>query len=150
MWKLFGQRPKIGISGETPPSPAKAGESIRHRSIADIEVVGRVAVATLTATELAQDEGAEQLADLLDALAETGAEHIVLDMQNVQFMDTTCLGCLVEALNARSAAGGRIALASPNHSVHYVFRLTRLDRVFRVCPDVMSAIEACEQTRRAG
>ena len=64
-------------------------------------------------TELTQDEGAEQLADLLQELAETGALHYVLDVQNIHAMDTACIGCLVEALNYLAARGGRIALVNP-------------------------------------
>jgi anti-sigma B factor antagonist len=112
--------------------------------------MGSTAVATLTVTELSQEEGAERLADLLYELGETGAMHYVLDVQNVQYMDTACLGCLVEALNGMAARGGRIAVVNPNHSVHYIFRLTRLDRVFSICSDVMSALEAVERMREAG
>ena len=67
--------------------------------IAEVEHMGQVAVATLTVTELTQETGAEELSSLLDELAQTGALHFVLDMQNVQYMDTACLGCLVAALN---------------------------------------------------
>jgi anti-sigma B factor antagonist len=120
--------------------------------IADLELVGRVAVATLTCTELTMDDGAESLASLLDDLARCGAKHFVLDIQNVQYMDTTCLGCLVAALNMMSSTGGKIALANPHNSVQYVFRLTRLDRVFPICRDVPAAIEAVEgkSKREAG
>jgi anti-sigma B factor antagonist len=148
---------------EPPPSQPHAGQpqppapheqpSIPHADacrpmpmgpIAEIEMMGQTAVATLTLTELSQEQGAEQLAELLHELGETGAMHFILDVQNVQYMDTACLGCLVEALNRLSARGGKIALVNPNQSVHYVFRLTRLDRVFRMCPDVVSALEAVE------
>ena len=77
-------------------------------------------------------------------LAQLKTRHIVLDLQNVQFMDSACLGCLVEALNLMAASGGKIALANADHSVASLFRLTRLDRVFPICPDVMSALEAVE------
>lgn len=125
--------------------PAPAGE-VRPAGdgIAEVEIIGSTAVATMTVTELSQQEGADRLSSLLDEVAQTGALHIVLDVQAVHYMDTACLGCLVQALNNLAERGGRIALANPNHSVHYVFRLTRLDRVFRICSNVMSAIEAVE------
>jgi anti-sigma B factor antagonist len=116
--------------------------------IADVELMGNVAVATLTVTELSQEAGAERLANLLVELSETEAAHFILDVQNVQYMDTACLGCLVEALNRLAAKGGRIALVNPNHSVSYIFRLTRLDRVFRICNDVPSALEAVDPPMR--
>lgn len=157
MWKPFGRhddadepRPE-GDAPEAPASPPTPQVHLTSQSgIAEFQMMGQVVVATLTVTELSQDEGAEALATLLDEMAETGAQHLVLDVQNVQFMDTTCLGCLVEALNKLSVNGGHIALASPNHNVQYVFRLTRLDRVFRICSDVMSAIDVVEGRKAAG
>ena len=117
--------------------------------IAEIEMMGDVAIATLTVTELSQEAGAEALALLLVELAETGAHHFVLDVEIVQYMDSACLGCLVEALNKLAVRGGKIALANSNHSVHYIFRLTRLDRVFMICSDVMSAIQAVEKAAKS-
>ena len=157
MWNPFSRQDHAARAAGHRPLPENLAACARTRDpdrprnrIAEVEMVGDVAVATMTVTELSQDEGAEQLADLLLELAETGAKHFVLDVQNVQFMDTTCLGCLVQALNRLAVNGGQIAVASPNHSVHYVFRLTRLDRVFRICSDVMSALAAVEGRREAG
>ena len=131
----------LGQGGHAEPPPPVG-------SIAEIEVIGQIAVATLTVTELTQDEGATQLADLLHDMAETGAIYFVLDVHAVQFMDTTCLGCMVQALNDLAARGGKIALANSNQNVDYVFRLTRLDRVFRICADVPAAMAAVEGTDR--
>lgn len=132
-----------------PVEPAAQPLSPRMGSIATIEKMGDIAVATLTVTELTQELGASALADLLDELAETGALHYILDVNVVQYMDSACLGCLVEALNRLATHGGRIAIANSNHSVHYIFRLTRLDRVFTICADVMSAIQSIDRLRDA-
>jgi len=153
-WNPFACRhdgPDV-CSTETPdptvdPPRHADGEDVTSppRPIAEIQRIGPTAVATLTVTELSQEDGAEQLAELLQNMAETGATHYVLDVQNVQHMDTTCLGCLVQALNDLTVHGGRIALVNPRHSVHYIFRLTRLDRVFRICNDVPAALDAVER-----
>ena len=116
-----------------------------HSEIAEIELMNSVAVATLTETELTQDDGVEKLAALLLDMKETGAHHFVLDIQNIQYMDSMCLGCLVESLNSMASHGGRIALVNTTHSVQSMFRMTRLDRVFSICHDVMQAIEEIER-----
>jgi anti-sigma B factor antagonist len=123
---------------------AHGGGGPRNK-IAEVQRIGPTAVATLTVTELTQEKGVGMLADLLDELGETGATHFVLDIQNVQFMDSACLGCLVEALNRLSKGGGKIALANTANSVQYLFRMTQLDRVFPICADVMAAIQAVER-----
>lgn len=140
------------LGGDSPAAETEREEtplatSHQHAGIAEIHHMGQTAVATLTVTELSQENGADRLAGLLDDLAQTGASHFVLDMQNVQFMDTTCIGCMVTALNGMASRGGRIAVANPDHSIEYMFKLTRLDRVFPICQDVMSAIQAVERTK---
>ena len=52
---------------------------------------------------------------------------------------------LVELLTTLKEAGGRIALVNASANVEYLFKLTRLDRVFPICRDVMKAIEAVER-----
>jgi anti-sigma B factor antagonist len=130
---------------EEPETPAATGAPRpAHNPIAEIEVVGSVVVATLTVTELADEQGASQLSSLLDDLHESGALHFVLDISNVQYMNSACLGCLVQALNRMARSGGRIALVNPANSVQSLFRITRLDSMFVVRPDVPSALIAVE------
>ncbi len=164
MWNFFARRSKsaahphlsayhnagrTGNTGESPSAtPTAVMESHNPRSsIAEIQFIGTTAVATLTVTELSHHRGAEQLAGLLESLEASGARDYILDIQNVQHMDSACLGCLVEALNHLAASGGRIALANTAHRVQYLFRLTRLDRVFSICPDVITALKTIEQAR---
>lgn len=142
-------RPTTPGAATTSPLPATpTGETApRAASIADVEFIGSTAVATLTVTELASSAGADQLATLLDELVDTGARHFILDLQNVQHMDSGCLGMLVATTNRMATHGGRIALVNADRGVSYLFRLTRLDRIFPICRDVMSALEAVEGRR---
>lgn len=152
MWNPFAKQP----NEPNRPVPARpidesdldvvhAGGRLHHNDIADIELMGKVAVATLTIEELTQDQGVEHLAMLLEDLKETGAKHYVLDIQNIRYMDSMCLGCLVESLNTMGATGGKIALANGEQTVQQLFRITRLDRVFPICRDVFTAIQAVER-----
>ena len=146
MWNIFKRT--AGDTAVAPISARPVGESAppaQRNTIASINFIGQVAVATLTVTELTQDDGVVQLTELLDELAQSGARHFVLDVCNVQHMDSSCLGCLVEALNRMAASGGRIALANADHGVQYLFRMTRLDRVFPICSGVMAALDAMER-----
>jgi anti-sigma B factor antagonist len=115
--------------------------------MADVVRMGDTAVATLTVMELSAEDGAALLGQLLGRLAQSGATSIVLDLQNVQYIDSRCLGSLVAAANELSArsGAGRIALVNPAHGVEHLFRLTRLDRVFPIYSDVMTALKAIER-----
>lgn len=153
MWNLL-TRWSGGLFGdqkapaEVPAAGDPAASRFRHHEIAEIEFINAIAVVTLTVEELSQQQGAVLLADLLDELVESGARYLVLDIQNVRYMDSACIGCMVEALNRVVHAGGGIALANPASGVSNLFRLTRLDRVFPICGDVLAAMNAVERGLR--
>lgn len=129
-----------------PTGAAVSKHRTRHHDVAEVEVIGSTVIATLTVTELSQTHGIDRLADLMHDLAASGAKKIVLDIQNVEIMDSACLAWLVNALNWLAARGGRIALASAVHRIQQVFKLSRLDRMFPVCNNVMAAMAAVEST----
>lgn len=149
MWNPFSKAGEVAEQAAAMQAASVMQQTAAQRKrnrIAEVEQMGQTAVATLTVTELTQERGVEMLSDLLDELGESGARHFVLDIQNVQFMDSACLGCLVEALNRMAKnGGGKIALANTANSVQYLFRMTQLDRVFPICADVMAAITAVER-----
>jgi anti-anti-sigma factor len=138
MFNIFGGKSEADMKSDTAEAEAEAPPITNP--IADVEMVGDVVIATLTITELSDEPGATQLAGLLDDLRGSGARHFVLDISNVQFMNSACLGCLVEALNGMGKGGGRIALVNPAGSVQSLFRITRLDSVFLILKDVPSAL----------
>jgi anti-sigma B factor antagonist len=117
----------------------------QNEPLATLEVLGATAVATVTVSELTGAIATRLVADLLDELSRTDVQHYVFDLQNVTAMDSTCIGALVEMLTQIQRSGGRIALVNADHNVACLFRLTRLDRLFPMCKDVMAAIEAVER-----
>jgi anti-sigma B factor antagonist len=144
MWNPFTRRETSVLEPKAEREPIQTISPNAQTNIADIRVTGKTAIATVTATVISQDVGVERLAELLVDLEETGSLHIILDIQNVEYMDSACLGCLVDSLNRMSARGGKIALVNPAYRVNYLFKLTRLDRVFRICSDVPTALHALE------
>lgn len=113
--------------------------------IAVIDHIGPTAVATLTVTELASPQGVAQLANLFTVVNHTGARHFVLDVQNLEYMDSLCLGCLVKTLNQAAQQGGRIALVNCEGAIRNLFQRTALDRRFPICNDVPSALAKLEK-----
>lgn len=60
---------------------------------------------------------------------------ILLDLQDVKFMDSSGLGAIVAALKTVRAAGGQLYLCSPNQQVKMLFELTSVDQVFELFAD---------------
>lgn len=73
---------------------------------------------------------APTLKDELSALVEKGRERLVVNLDGVEFMDSTGLGVLIGALKRCREAGGELALAAPRETVQKVLRITGLDKVF--------------------
>ncbi len=109
--------------------------------------LGANLVATVTVEAVSGNE-ATQLIHQIRAEAQGAGEpvqNVILDLQNVQYMDSACIGAMVEFLTLIQSNGGRIALVNAGHNVEYLFRMTRLDRLFPICKDVMAAITTLER-----
>ena len=66
----------------------------------------------------------------------------VLDLSQVQYIDSGGLGALVAVLTSVRAAGGDLRLTGMNERVYRVLKTTRLDRVFRTHSSVELAVNA--------
>ena len=76
--------------------------------------------------------------DRMGELIQQGHRAIVLDLGDVNFLDSTGLGAIVSSLK-RLDGQGVMVICGVHEMVMDVFRLTRMDRVF---PIVASADEA--------
>ncbi len=144
MWSPFSRKSRRP-HGRQPAPVEHAWSSNVNNSIATIDQIGPTAVATVMVPSLATNEGVGQLLELFDEVSHSGAKSLVLDLQNLQYLDSVCLGCLVQALNHAVQDGGRIALVNTDSHVQDLFRVTRLNRLFPICHDVPTALTAIER-----
>ena len=63
------------------------------------------------------------------------ATIILIDFQNVSFMDSSGLGALVLALKSIRSAGAKLFLCSINDQIKMLFELTSMERVFEILPN---------------
>lgn len=106
----------------------------------NIEVVNGVTVITILqrrATAEIAREFKDFLFDLIDA---QGITKMVIDLKDVQFMDSFFLGAIVTGLKKIRNLDGDIKLAAMMSSLRPVFELMHLDEVFTICEDVPSAV----------
>ena len=81
-----------------------------------VEVSGEVDVFT-----------APQLDEQLSGLVEAGSYQLVVDLSNVEFLDSTGLGVLVKALKRVREHGGSLSVVTATDRISKVFRITGLD-----------------------
>jgi anti-sigma B factor antagonist len=73
-----------------------------------------------------------------DRLA-SGQNRLVIDLTDVEFVDSTGLGILVAGLTASRDAGGDLALVCSRPSLLKLLKITGLDEVFAVHPTAAEA-----------
>lgn len=79
----------------------------------------------------------QQLGDLIDS----GDNQLVLDLGDVEFVDSSGLSAIVSAMKQLDGRGD-IVLCQPQPAVTSLFKLTRLDKIFRIYGDSADAIAA--------
>lgn len=85
---------------------------------------------------------AGMLKDILESRIAGGCTKFIVDISRCEFIDSTFLGVLVNALKNVAKAGGDLKLVGFKPAVHSMFELTRLYRVFETFPDAQSAIKS--------
>jgi anti-sigma B factor antagonist len=70
----------------------------------------------------------ERMVELIDG----GKKHIVVDLSEATFIDSTTLGVLVGGVKRLRPTGGALALVCTDQNITKIFEITGLDRVFPI------------------
>jgi anti-sigma B factor antagonist len=82
----------------------------------------------------------EQLVDLVA----DGKYHLIVDMERVDFLDSTGLGVLVGGLKRVRAHDGSLRLVCTQERILKIFRITGLTKVFPIHTSVDEAVNATD------
>ncbi|HEY9875991.1 MAG TPA: STAS domain-containing protein [Candidatus Obscuribacterales bacterium] len=69
---------------------------------------------------------------LAKAVSSPGLSIVLVDMEQVEYIDSAGLMALVSALNLAQSLQRRFSICSVSPSVKMIFELTQLDRVFEI------------------
>ena len=83
---------------------------------------------------------APKLRDKITELVGEGVYHIIIDMEGVEFLDSTGLGVLVGGLKRVRSHDGDLALVCTQRRILKVLEITGLTKVFTIHDSVDSAI----------
>jgi anti-sigma B factor antagonist len=103
------------------------------------------AVATFSG-KLALDEGCRLLRETIRALLDAGQIRILLNLERLEFLDSAGLGELVRTHVAVRARGGQLTLIHPAPNVLQLLRVTKVDQVFDIAHDELSALSRDRKT----
>lgn len=86
-------------------------------------------------------ETSPHLREAIHDLAARLMQEVVIDLGQVEFMDSSGLSALVSGMKALRKNGGKLAICRPNGQIKTALRLTMLDRVFPDHPDEQAAFQ---------
>ncbi len=78
-------------------------------------------------------------------LVDSGVQYLVVNLIQVEFMDSSGLSALVSGMKALRRSGGMLTVCQANAQIRTALRLTMLDRVFPMYEDIPAAFEAAEK-----
>src|SRR4051794_24425789 len=77
----------------------------------------------------------------LDQMVQKKPSKLVVDLSKVSYIDSSGLAVLIEGMQGVEEYGGTFAIAGMQETVRSIFEIARLDQVFRIFPDLDSALK---------
>ncbi|ABA59418.1 STAS domain-containing protein [Nitrosococcus oceani] len=81
-----------------------------------------------------------ELKDRMLELGEGGKVYLIVDLEEVRFIDSSGLGALLSGHKNTTLRNGSFKLCGLQSQVQSMFELTRLHRVFDIYPSVQEAL----------
>jgi anti-sigma B factor antagonist len=106
--------------------------SPQHATASLVDVEGEVDVLT-----------SPRLKTALAGIVDSGATTLVLNLDQVRYMDSTGLGVIVSALKTIREKDGVIVLTGLSPHLMKIFEITGLRKIFDVYPTEGDALKAC-------
>lgn len=108
----------------------------------DVEEVGGVTVARFTDKKILDESNIQIIGNQLFSLVDDDhRKKLVLDFANVEYLSSAALGKLITLDKKMKAAGGELRLCSIRKDILEVFKITRLDKLFKIKENRDKAIE---------
>jgi anti-sigma B factor antagonist len=101
------------------------------------------------AGKIALAEGTTLLRDTIHDFLKQGNNRIILNLADVDFIDSAGLGELVRSLASVRSHSGQLKLVNPSEHVHKLLRITKLDQVFDIEKDEASALVSLRRNSAA-
>ena len=90
--------------------------------------------------EMIGGPAAAQLSEKLHELCDNNKKKILVDLQNIDWMNSSGLGILIGSLTTLRNCGGEFKLLHLSKKVGELLKITKLDRVFDIFEDEGEAI----------
>ncbi|MDD5459343.1 MAG: STAS domain-containing protein [Phycisphaerae bacterium] len=99
-----------------------------------------VMVIGFTEERILEQKDIDVLSESLTAAVEKADnQKIILDFGNVKFLSSAVLGVLIRITKKIYERGGKVRFCSIDPKIFEIFKITRLNKIFEIYPDMDSA-----------
>jgi len=105
-----------------------------------VEILGSVAVAAVPVDELDASNAAEFKRNIAPVLQANS--RVVLDLEQLRFVDSSGLGAMLSCLRQLTAKSGDLKLCGLSKQVRALFELVRMHRIFDIYATREEAVSA--------
>jgi anti-anti-sigma factor len=81
----------------------------------------------------------KRITSLID---QEGAQKVIFDLSKLTFIDSTGLGCFLSILRSLNGSQGDLKLANMTRSIHAIFEIVCMNKIFEIYNSVEEALEA--------
>ncbi len=127
---------ELGLGKQSPTASKSETTTRQTGDVTIIDARGRIAFG----------EGVTKLRDTVAALVSGGAKKVVLNLKEVDYMDSSGMGEVVRSHMALRKQGGQLKLASLSKMVSEVLHATGMHKVFDIQTDETAAIQSFGET----
>lgn len=122
------------------PLPSSGGAAIAS------SILGQTLVVTIPDADFNAARAAEINHDIRRLFElNPRVRSLVIDMENVKYLDSAGLNAMVDLISVVRPRGGTIAVAAACQQVEVLFKLTRLELIFKIRRTSIEAIDAVER-----
>ena len=75
---------------------------------------------------------------------DNGTNHLLVNLEKVEYLDSTGLGILIGGVKRAKEKGGSLKLVGPSARITRIFEITGLNKIFDVYPTESDAIASME------
>jgi anti-sigma B factor antagonist len=130
---------RLGLGKQT-PTASKAGSSTRRvEGVTIVDLRGKIDFG----------DGSARLREILGDLVTRGKKKVLLNMKEVDFVDSSGIGEMVRGHVQLAKIGGQLKLVNLSKHVNMLLQVTRLNKVFEIFDDEVDCIKSFAATGSA-
>jgi anti-sigma B factor antagonist len=127
---------RLGL-GKQAPTSSKAGSSTRQvEGVTIVDLRGRIDFG----------DGSTRLREILGDLVTRGRTKVLLNMKDVDFVDSSGIGEMVRGHVQLAKIDGQLKLVNLSKHVNMLLQVTRLNKVFEIFEDELEGIKSFAST----